>query len=273
MLARAAGGAVRSAGDAPGGVLALGEALDALLRPAASTALDDGSGTDRAVAFAEVGLEAVREAGRRHGATVNDVLLAATTVALRAALQRRGESLDELKVLVPVDVRAQGEAPGAGLGNRISFLFASLPVAEPDPVAVLSHIRAQTREAKRGGHAGPLSAIVSAGELLPRRARALAARTVVRLAPFNVIVSNVPGPPVPLYLMGRRVTALLPAIPIVSGHALTIGALSYAGRLGIGLYGDAHTVPDLVTIARDLESALDALRVATPPVRDEAPAG
>jgi hypothetical protein len=73
--------------------------------------------------------------------------------------------------------------------------------------------------------------------------------------------------------MGRRVTALLPAIPIVSGHALTIGALSYAGRLGIGLYGDAHTVPDLVTIARDLESALDALRVATPPVRDEAPAG
>jgi diacylglycerol O-acyltransferase len=264
-LARMAGHAARSAGDAPGGLLALGEGLDAILRPAPSTALDDASGPQRTVAYADVGLEAVKEAGRRHGATVNDVLLAASSVALGAALRRRGEALDELKALVPVDVRGQGEGAGTGLGNRISFLFAGLPVAETDPVVVLGRVRAQTREAKRGGHAAPLSALVGAAELLPRRGRALAARTAVKLASFNVIVSNVPGPPIPLFLMGRRVTALLPAIPVVAGHALTIGALSYVGRLGIGLYADARTIPDLVTIARDLESALDALRVAPPP--------
>jgi hypothetical protein len=88
----------------------------------------------------------------------------------------------------------------------------------------------------------------------------------LRLAAFNVIVSNVPGPEVPLYLMGRRVAAIHPAVPVPDGHGLTIGAISYAGRVGIGVCADATAVPDAVEIARDLESALDALRV-TPGVR------
>jgi hypothetical protein len=97
--------------------------------------------------------------------------------------------------------------------------------------------------------------------LLPRRGRALAARVALRLAAFNVVVSNVPGPELPLYLMGRRVAAIHPAVPVPDGHGLTIGALSYAGRVGIGVCADATAVPDAVEIARDLESALDALRL------------
>jgi diacylglycerol O-acyltransferase / wax synthase len=76
-----------------------------------------------------------------------------------------------------------------------------------------------------------------------------------------VIVSNVPGPQVPLYLMGRRVAAVHPAVPVPDGHGITIGAISYAGRVGIGLTADAAVAGDLVEIARDLETALDGLRV------------
>jgi diacylglycerol O-acyltransferase / wax synthase len=234
-----------------------GDALRDLLSPAPATSLDRGTGPRRRVAFADARLEAVRDAGRRRDATVNDVLLAASAIALDGALRRRGEAHEELKALVPVSVR---EAP-SDLGNRLSFLVVRLPVAERDPGRVLDRIALQTRLAKGVGHAAPVASLAEGLALVPRRGRALAARAALRLAAFNVIVSNVPGPQVPLFLMGRRVTAIHPAVPVPDGHGLTIGALSYDGRVGIGVYGDAIAVPDAVEIARDLESALDALRV------------
>ena len=207
--------------------------------------------------IADAGLDAVREAGRTEDATVNDVLLAATSVALGAALRRRGEAHDDLKALVPVSVR---EAPSE-LGNRLSFFVVSLPVAERDPAAALGVIAARTARAKNAGHATPVAGLTESLALLPRRGRAFAARAALRLAAFDVIVSNVPGPQVPLYLMGRRVAAVHPAVPVPDGHGITIGAISYAGRVGIGLMADAAVVPDVVEIARDLEAALDGLRV------------
>jgi diacylglycerol O-acyltransferase / wax synthase len=262
-FAGAAGRAAIAAGREGGATAEIATAVDAMLRPAAATSLSASTGPRRAVAYAEVGLQAAREAGRRRGATVNDVLLAATTVALGSALRRRDEAPDALKALVPVDVRPPTPmgAP-AGLGNLISFLFVTLPVAERDPVRALALVRDQTSAAKRGGHAAPLTSLVRAVDLLPPGGRAVAARLAARLAPFDVTVSNVPGPTAPLWLMGRRVTAIFPAVPILAGRALTIGALSYVGRIGIGLYADAAAIPDVVAIARDLESALDALRVA-----------
>jgi hypothetical protein len=191
---------------------------------------------------------------------VNDVLLAASSVALGEAMRRRGEELGELKALVPVSVRAEP----SDLGNRLSFVIVPLPVAERDPVLALDEVVVRTRRAKGSGHTTPVAGLAEALELLPRRGRALAARAALRLAGFNVIVSNVPGPEMALYLMGRRVTAIHPAVPVPDGHGLTIGALSYAGRIGIGLYADAAAVPDLVEVGRDLESALDALRVTAP---------
>ena len=252
----AAGGGARSLGR--GDRKATGDVLRDLLRPAASTSLDRGAGGRRVVAYADAGLEALREAGRARGATVNDVLLAATGVALGAALRRRGEVRDELKALVPVNVRV---AP-SDLGNRVSFLVVSLPVAERDPAVALERITASTRLAKEGGRAAPLTGLTEALALLPRQGRACAAHAALRLAAFDVIVSNVPGPPIPLYLMGRRVAAVHPAVPVPDGHGITVGALSYAGRVGIGLTADAVAAPDVVEIARDLESALDGLSVA-----------
>jgi WS/DGAT/MGAT family acyltransferase len=212
------------------------------------------------VAFATVGLDGVQEAGRRLGATVNDVLLAASTLALGRALRRRGEQRDALKALVPVNIRGEGQADAQG--NKISFLAVDLPVAEMDPVAVLERVRDDARQAKSGHTPAPIAAALAAADLLPRGGRALAARGVLRLTGFNLIISNVPGPPIELSLMGRPMQAIFPAVPIPDGHALTIGALSYGGRLHVGLLADAAVVPDAVDVAREVEKAFDVLQVA-----------
>jgi diacylglycerol O-acyltransferase len=230
-----------------------------LAAPAPATALDRSATHRRAVGFAVTSLQGAREAGRRHGATINDVLLAAATIALGRALRRRGERPAAVKVLVPVNVRSGGEA--AGMGNRISFVTVSLPVAVTDPIAVLRRVRTQTHARKTGGAAAPLEALSEVAELLPGGARRIVARTAARAASFNAVVSNVPGPPVELDLLGRHVSAIYPAVPFLQGHALSIGALSYRGRLHCGVYADAAVVPDAAEVARDLEAAFDALRV------------
>jgi WS/DGAT/MGAT family acyltransferase len=234
-------------------------AVRQLAAPAPATALDRSATRRRAVGLGVTSLEGAREAGRRHGATINDVLLAAATIALGRALRRRDERPREVKVLVPVNVRTGRQ--GAAMGNRISFVTVGLPVAVTDAVAVLRHVGAQTRERKAGGAAAPLEMVSEVAELLPGGARRFVARTAARAASFNAVVSNVPGPPIELDLLGRRVTAIYPAVPFLHGHALSIGALSYRGRLHIGVYADATVVPDAAAIARDLESAFDALRV------------
>jgi WS/DGAT/MGAT family acyltransferase len=266
-LGAAAGAARALTMPGPGSAAEASGALRELLRPAPVTSLDAGRGPRRTVAYADAGLGAVREAGRARGATVNDVLLAASSVALGAALRRRGEAHDELKALVPVSVRAEPSQ----LGNRLSFVVVSLPVAARDAPAALDRIVVQTRRAKGSQGATSVAGLAEALELLPPAGRSLTVRAALRLASFNVIVSNVPGPELPLYLMGRRVTAIHPAVPVVERHGLTIGALSYAGRLGIGLYANAAAVPDAVEIGRDLESAMDALRVRASPRDASAP--
>jgi diacylglycerol O-acyltransferase / wax synthase len=233
-------------------------ASTSLARPAPPTALDRSLTHRREVAFAEAPLGELREAGRRCGATVNDVLLAASSLALGRALARRGERPQAVKALVPVNTRT-GE-PG-DLGNDISFVTVELPVREVDPLTVLRAVRDATRAAKAGGEARPLRALAQAADLLPAPGRQILTRAAARAAAFNVVVSNVPGPPQHLTLMGRRLTAIHPAVPFLHGHALSIGILSYAGRLQAGIYADADVLPDTVDVARDLEQAFDALRL------------
>jgi diacylglycerol O-acyltransferase / wax synthase len=250
--ARSAAATVSHAGDVP-------TAVRHLAAPAPPTALNRSATARRVVGLGVTSLEGAREAGRRHGATINDVLLAASTMALGRALRRRGERPATVKVLVPVNIRTGGD--GAAMGNRISFVTVGLPVGMADPVAILRHVRSQTRERKAGSAAAPLEMVSEVAELLPGGARRLVARTAARAASFNAVVSNVPGPPIELDLLGRRVTAIYPAVPFLHGHALSIGALSYRGRLHCGVYADATVVPDAAEVAHDLVAAFDALRV------------
>jgi diacylglycerol O-acyltransferase len=255
-VARTAAATVARGADVPA-------AVRQLATPAPATGLDRSATRRRAVAFADVPLEAVRTAGRRHNATINDVLLAAATLALGGALRRRGERPGTVKVLVPVNVRDGGDA--GALGNRISFVTVELPVGTTDQVEVLRTVRTQTRARKAGGAAAPLHTLAEFADLLPGGARRIVARTAARAASFNAVVSNVPGPPVELDILGRRVTAIFPAVPFLHGHALSIGAVSYRGRLHCGVYADATVVPDSADLARDLETAFDSLRVVPRP--------
>jgi diacylglycerol O-acyltransferase len=269
--ARDVAGALRSeaadppatAGDAAGRVTSAlrgaVRAAETLARPRTPTSLEQSVTPRRAVAYASVPLDAVRDAGRRRGATVNDVLLAATAVALRSALRRRGDRREGVRALVPVNVRG-GEA--GALGNRISFLPVELPVGEPDADRALALVHARTVAAKAGGEVGALEALGRAADALPGPGRRLVARAAARAVPFTLVVSSVPGPPVELALLDRPLRAVHPMVPLLHGHALTVGAVSYEGRLHVGLGADAEVVPDVVAIARDLESAFDALRLA-----------
>jgi diacylglycerol O-acyltransferase len=235
-------------------------ALRGIAAPAPQTRLDRSVTAHRVVGFGSAPLEGVREAAHRRGATVNDVLLAASALALGRALARRGDRPHALKALVPVNVRPEGTA--AALGNAVSFAAIELPLGQTDPTTVLRTVRDRTRQAKRDGMARPLAAIAQAGDLLPSPGRRAVARAAMRVASFNAVVSNVPGPPLELTFMGRRLRSIHPAVPMLDGHGLTIGALSYAGRIQVGVYADAAVLPDAVDVARDIESAFDALRLA-----------
>jgi diacylglycerol O-acyltransferase len=249
-------GRLQAAGSA---LREVGHALESLARPTAQTSLEQNTTHRRSVAFANVSLEGVRSAGRRNHATINDVLLAACTMALGRALRRRGEEHEEIKVLVPVSTRAAGTA--GDLGNKISFMAIELPVGDIDAVTVLRTVRNRTREAKRGSAHGPLEALTRAADLLPPAGARMIATSAWKTASFNAIVSNPGGLPVELSLLGRPLKALYPAVPVTEGQSLTIGALSYLDRLHVGLYADAEVVYDVVDIARDLEGAFDVLRV------------
>ena len=261
-LARAAAGAVAS-GRAAETLRNAGDAADTTMRPAPATTLTGGRTRRRSIAWASTPLDAVKEAGRRQDATVNDVLLTAACAAMRGALRRRDEHPAGIKALVPVDVREDEDDPAPG--NRISFMAVELPVAEADPVRALRRIRARTRAAKARGDAKPLAALSEAADLLPGAPRRALTRLAAKTVSFSVVVSNVPGPPVGLTLLGRPLEAILPMVPLLHGQALTIGAVSYGGRLHVGLAADEQAVPDVVDMAHDLERAFDALRVATAP--------
>jgi WS/DGAT/MGAT family acyltransferase len=261
---RGSGSVLRALGQtSPGSLWESRTTLQAMAGSAPQTALDHTQGRRRAVGFADASLSETRDAGRRHGATVNDVLLAATSIALGRALRRRGDQPERLKVMVPVNVRPEGA--GSDLGNRLSVVHVDLPVAEADPVRVLRIVRLQTRARKASGGTELVQALGEAAELLPGLGRRAVVRAASRAAPFNVIVSNVPGPSVPLYVLGRRLTGIYPAVPILHDHGPTVGALSYRDRLHIGLYADAAVLPEVVDVARDLEAAFDALRLAPVP--------
>jgi WS/DGAT/MGAT family acyltransferase len=234
-------------------------ALAPLATPAPQTCLNCPIGPERAVAFAEFPLEAAKKVGRDNHATINDVVLAAASLALGAYLRRAGETQPWLRALVPVSVRAQGAA--AELGNRISFLLVELPVAERSPAAALDAVCVRMHAHKRADRAAALDGLLRGAGIAPLAARDAIAWVATRPQTFNTVISNLTGPQAPLYLLGRRVHAAYPAVPLVRGHGLSVGVLSYDGTIHVGLYAHRETVPDVVELARDFTRAFDALRL------------
>jgi WS/DGAT/MGAT family acyltransferase len=196
------------------------------------------------------------------GGTLNDVVLAAVSLALGHHMRVQGHDTEGLvlKAMVPVSVRAEIER--GALGNRVAAMWAPLPVGVVDPAECLEEVRLEMDDLKRSGQAVGAEVLTNLAGFAPPTILSQAARLQARQRFFNLVVTNVPGPQFPLYLLGRRLQALYPVVPLAHRQALGIAVMSYDGHLGFGLLADYDAVPELETIARELERAIAGLASA-----------
>jgi WS/DGAT/MGAT family acyltransferase len=201
-------------------------------------------------------LKAIKDA---LGGTVNDVVLATVAGALGKHLRRRGQNTDglELKAMVPVSVREDVER--GTLGNRVAAMMAPLPVWCQEPVARLDIVREQLKDLKSGSQAVGAQVLTDLSGFAPPTILDQASRLMARQRFFNLVVTNVPGPQFPLYLLGRRMLDPFPMVPLASGQGVGVALLSYNGRINFGLVGDFDLLWDLDDLALDMEDSLAEL--------------
>jgi diacylglycerol O-acyltransferase / wax synthase len=194
------------------------------------------------------------------GTTLNDVVLTICAGALRAFAVRAGEEPADLRVMVPVSVR-DGDAAGDA-GNQITFAFVTLPVALPTATERLAWVVDSMRELKRSGRIAGSAMLLRGLGVLPEPLKERAARMAASPRLYNLTISNVPGPRMPLWVAGARVRSIVPVIPIPDRHALAIGVLTYDDHAHFGLYADPDALPRARSLALMLEDATVELELA-----------
>jgi diacylglycerol O-acyltransferase len=193
------------------------------------------------------------------GGTVNDVVLAVVTGALGRYMRMHGHATEgiELRAMVPVSVRADIER--GALGNRVAAVWAPLPVGVLDPIERLQTLSREMQIVKDSGQAVAAEALTALSGFAPPTIMSQAARLQARQRLFNLVVTNVPGPQHPLYLLGRELEAIYPMVPLAENTALGIAIMSYNGQLNFGLVADFDALPDLEVLADELRSAIEEL--------------
>jgi len=240
---------------------AVGELLRFAFRPASETPLNGALSPHRRLDWLTMPLDDVKELRRVLGCTVNDVVLATVCGALRRYLfQRRVDAAKlDFRVAAPVSVRH--EEHERRQGNHVSSWILRLPLAETDPLRQLAAVRERTAELKRRESALGVETIMRALEWLPP---ALIARGVgLTQGPANLMVTNVPGPQVPLYMVGARLLGMYPVVPLLPGSGLGIALFSYEGKLCWGFNGDFELLADLSAFVGQVGAAFEELRRAT----------
>jgi len=225
-------------------------------------------GPHRRYAWASADLAAFKAIKNALGGTINDVVLTVVTGALRAHLFRHGRDPEglELKAMVPISVRADAER--GALGNQVAAMYAPLPVGLADPVERFRFVHGAMKGLKESGQAVGAQAITRLADAAAPTVLNQAARLQSRQRFFNLTVTNVPGPQVPLYLMGQRLQAFYPKVPLVLNTALGIAIMSYDGQIFFGLLGDYDALPDIDALAADLDAAVAELAaIAGAPVK------
>jgi len=220
---------------------------------------------NRSFAFTAVPLADVKAIKDAFGTTVNDVVLALCTTALRRYLQQRDELPDTpLTAVVPVSTRTPGEM--GSYGNRVSGLFAMLPTNLADPIERLRSVRNAAEDAKHLYASGVEDTLMEWADVPPPIAMALGVRLVTwthlaeKLPPiFNLLISNVPGSPVPLYLAGAPVAAIYPLGPVLDNIGLNITILSHVDQIDFGLVSCPELMPDLWDLTDEIPDALAEL--------------
>jgi WS/DGAT/MGAT family acyltransferase len=219
-------------------------------------------GPNRRFAMAEVAVDDAKAVKNALGGTVNDVVLATVAGALHRFLRGRREKTrgSTLRALVPVSIRDRSQR--MALGNQVSMFFVDLPVGRMGAASRLRRVTQATGELKDRHQAVAASALIGLGTWAPPTLHALSARLVARQRVANLVVSNVPGPQVPLYLAGARQVATYPVMPLGPTMALSIAVTSLSGVMGFGLTADWDTVPDLEDLAGDLLESFEELAKA-----------
>jgi diacylglycerol O-acyltransferase / wax synthase len=224
---------------------------------AAETPFNEPISRHRHLARARRPLGDLKHITGRFGTTVNDVVLAAASGGVRRFLERHGETPVGLKAMVPVSVRS--ENGGGDLGNQISFVFIDLPCDEPDPVRRLSDVKAAMTERKQGGEPEGADAVLKAFGYAPLPLQHLVSRMVASPRAFNLVVSNIPGPRQPLYMLGCELEEVYPVVPIADGHAVAIGVTTIKDESFFGVYADRESLPDADLLAQDIDASVEEL--------------
>ena len=241
------------------GAEGIGEIIWAGLNPAPETPLNVHIGPHRR--FLGIGdqLEDFKVVKNAFGGTVNDVVLAVVAGALRSFLISRGGRTEglELRALVPVSVRTEGEHNQTG--NRIVVMRGPLPVYIADPVQRLRFVSQAMDGLKESKQALGAEVIAGAQNFAPPTILAQASRLNFSTRLYNLIVTNVPGPQFPLYVLGREILEAYPVAFLPENHALAIAIMSYNGQMNFGLLGDFDALPDIESIGEDIAAELAKL--------------
>ena len=223
------------------------------------TSLNVHTGRHRRLSVVRVPLADVKEIRRGLGGTVNDVVLAGVAGGLRRLFIHRADDTEDLqlRVLCPVSVRSEDQR--GSLGNKVSAMFVNLPVDNRPALERLHAISAQTADLKERRQAVGAEMLLGMTEYVAPTLMSLAARVVHRQPFFNLIVTNVPGPQQPLYMMGARLLEVFPIVPLTRNLSVVVGILSYDGTLHFGLWGDRDACSDIEVLASGIEDAFTEL--------------
>ncbi len=237
---------------------------------APQTSLNKPVGRRRRLLTVDIGFDDIDAIKSAFGGKVNDVALAVLTGGLRSWFAGHDEPLEELHAMCPVNVRAPGTA-GEG-GNHAGSMLIPLPLAEPDPVRRLAIIRERTTRAKQHHEGEGVAALIDAVDHVPPAVPGVvgaALRSFVAHQPFvNLVITNVPGPRVPLWFMGAEAESMFPIVPLGPNTTLGVALLSYVDRLTIGLHADPDRCPDLDLLAAAIDDELQRLLLAVAALPD-----
>jgi diacylglycerol O-acyltransferase / wax synthase len=242
------------------GLVSIGATTIAGVRsPAPPSPFNVEIGPHRRYTFLDADLSRFKGIKDSLGGTLNDVVLTSVTLALGRYLRRKGVDTDGLvlKAMVPVSVRTKAQR--GALGNQVAAMWAPLPVGIQSPAEAMRYVSAAMEDLKNSGQAVGAQVLTNLAGFAPPTILSQAARLQARQQFFNLVVTNVPGPQFPLYLLGRQLRGLYPVVPLAARQALGIAVMSYDGQLGFGLLGDYDALPELDAIADDLKWAIASL--------------
>lgn len=238
------------------------------LTPTDKTPLNGDIGPARMFDWLELPLSEVKTIKDTHGVTVNDTMLAVVAGAVRSYLMEVGGMSEddlaetEFRIMAPVSVRRKDEQ--GTLGNKVAMWLMALPVGEPDPAKRIQQVKKATKNLKDTDQALGASTLVSVSTGAPATLVSLAARLGARARPFNMTVTNVPGPQFPLFMVGSQMLATYPLVPLWQSHGAGIAMFSLNGSIDIGINMARDVIEDQHALARHLQASFDELRDTEP---------